>query len=401
MSKKENAAMLAAVFLFWFSVYTYPSFLQDYCMQHLGAGAFMVGMITGSYGFTQMLLRIPLGILSDAVKKRKLFVMLGFGISALSAAGFLLVDGMRGNAAAVAALVFRGMAGVACSTWVTFSVLYTASYRREEVPAAMSRLMLPQFGSQVVAMLLGSQMAQRMGAASAFLMALASAILGIIALSQVRDVPPEGGPLTLRSVAKIAMDRDLMLGTVLSMVMHLVVWATVLGFVQNWARDVLQLSTGELGYLSVMYLVPNTLLSRFSGDHLTRRFGRRAVLMTGFFAMALACALYPHTVDLWSLMGAQALMGAGIGLILPLTMSAAIQNIPGDKRSTAMGVHQAVYGVGMFLGPVLAGAIVAGGTVLQDGVMVATGGYIANFYVCFAISLAGAAMTFLSFRKKG
>ena len=77
--KRNEGLLLATVFLFWFSVYTYPSFLTTYAVDGLGATKVMAGMIVGSYGLTQMALRVPLGILSDVLKRRKPFVMLGFG----------------------------------------------------------------------------------------------------------------------------------------------------------------------------------------------------------------------------------------------------------------------------------------------------------------------------------
>ena len=36
-------------------------------------------------------------------------------------------------------------------------------------------------------------------------------------------------------------------------------------------------------------------------------------------------------------------------------MSLAIRHFPGDRRSTAMGCYQAIYGIGMFVGPILVG----------------------------------------------
>ena len=82
--KKNERYLLSAVFLFWFSVYTYPSFLTTYVTDTLGAAKVLAGTIVGSYGLTQMILRIPLGIMSDVLKKRKLFVMIGFVLSIIS-----------------------------------------------------------------------------------------------------------------------------------------------------------------------------------------------------------------------------------------------------------------------------------------------------------------------------
>ena len=56
--------------LFWFSMYTYVPVLTSY-IESLGASHKMAGTIVGSYGFVQMILRIPLGILSDRMHKKR------------------------------------------------------------------------------------------------------------------------------------------------------------------------------------------------------------------------------------------------------------------------------------------------------------------------------------------
>ena len=64
MKKSASGTRLyqAAVMLFWFSQYTYVPHLSAY-LKDLGASLTLIGIVTGSYGFTQMLARIPLGIL--------------------------------------------------------------------------------------------------------------------------------------------------------------------------------------------------------------------------------------------------------------------------------------------------------------------------------------------------
>ena len=403
--KRNEGLLLAAVFLFWFSVYTYPSFLTTYAVDGLGATKVMAGMIVGSYGLTQMALRVPLGILSDILKRRKPFVMLGFGLSILASAGLAAVAMAAGRenvpqGLAFAALIFRGMSGMTAATWVNFSVLYAASYQGDQVAAAMSRIVVPQCGSQIVAMLLGAQLAGRLGEVYAFLLATAAGAAGLIVMAGVREQRPTGEPMTLRGFAAVARNRQLIAGTLLATIYQLVVWATVQGFVQNWARDVIGLTTAQLGYLSVANLLPNTVLSRFSGTVFTRRFGRRAVLVAGFALLAVACGLYPRTASLASLLAVQALLGSGVGLIMPLTMSSAIESVPNEKRGAAMGIYQAVYGLGMFLGPVLAGSVIERFSATVAGEINAVPGYVANFYVAMGIAVIGGALAVLVTRGK-
>jgi MFS family permease len=251
-------------------------------------------------------------------------------------------------------------------------------------------------------MLLGSQIAGHFGEFWALLLATAGGVAGLIVMSQVKEQRPTGEPMTVKGFLEVAKNRELITGTVLATVYQLVVWATVQGFVQNWARDVIGFTTAQLGYLSVANLLPNTILARLSGTVFAPKFGRKTVLVGGFVFIAAACFLYPYTRSLVSLLAVQALLGAGVGLIVPLTMASAVETIPNAKRGAAMGIYQAIYGLGMFLGPVIAGAVIErfSGGAATDTIPVQ--GYIANFYVAMAMALAGGvlALIFTSNKKK-
>ena len=42
------------------------------------------GLVMGAYGLSQMILRIPLGVLSDPMRRRKPFILLGFAFDGLA-----------------------------------------------------------------------------------------------------------------------------------------------------------------------------------------------------------------------------------------------------------------------------------------------------------------------------
>ncbi len=50
-------------------------------------------------------------------------------------------------------------------------------------------------------------------------------------------------------------------------------------------------------------------------------------------------------------------MGFANGLCFPVLVAMAIQRVDEAHRTTAMGIHQAVYAVGMFAGPWIGGVI--------------------------------------------
>jgi MFS family permease len=57
------------------------------------------------------------------------------------------------------------------------------------------------------------------------------------------------------------------------------------------------------------------------------------------------------------LFAAQALLGFASGMLAPLLMGMSIEKVGDSERATAMGLHQAVYAIGMFAGPWLSGEL--------------------------------------------
>ena len=58
-----------------------------------------------------------------------------------------------------------------------------------------------------------------------------------------------------------------------------------------------------------------------------------------------------------AIFGAQVVLGLSQGVGYPLLMGLSIRYVVQDNRTTAMGLHQAVYSVGMFGGPWLSGIL--------------------------------------------
>ena len=87
MEKRDNNRRLLfyiVVSFFWFSLYAYVPYVTPYA-DYLGTSMRLMGLIAGAYGLTQMIIRFPLGIFSDRLRRRKIFVQLGIAFAALSA----------------------------------------------------------------------------------------------------------------------------------------------------------------------------------------------------------------------------------------------------------------------------------------------------------------------------
>ena len=113
----------------------------------------------------------------------------------------------------------------------------------------------------------------------------------------------------------------------------------------------------QTGLLTTLSTLPGILASAMSGSVFVRKYGESKTVTFGFLALALSCAVIPSITNLNLLYLSQMVGGFARGSIFSLLMSLSIQSVESHKRATAMGFFQAIYGLGMFLGPILVGII--------------------------------------------
>ncbi len=336
--------------LFWGSIYAYMSFLTPFA-QSVGASAGLAGLIVGSYGFVQMVLRIPVGLWSDRLRRRKPFVCAGAIASTLAAAGMFLWPTPGGL------LMFRAFAGIAAAAWVPITVLFSSYFPPQDAPAAMGKLNAFNTLGVMSASLLGAQTAQRAGHGSAFLL---GAFLGLsalgIAVFLVENRPTQMPGQGAKALVGVALTPSLLAVAGLALAHQIVNMGTSGSFTQSWAKE-LGASTAMLGWLTICSGAPNMLMALLGGAYLVRRCRPSQLVLCGMAAICAAIALIPHCKSMPGLLAAQTLQGLGSGLTMPMLMSLAIVRIPQQKRGVAMGVFQSIYALGMFIGPVLSGRL--------------------------------------------
>lgn len=397
MKRSTLLLFLTATALYWFSLYTYPVLLSGYAASALGAAPAMVGGIVGSYGLVQTLLRTPLGFASDRLRRRKPFIALGMALSTLAALGLWLA---RSPLAAMAA---RGAAGAAAASWVTFSVLFAgyaasspakpgASRPRGGV-RAMGILSAVMGGAQLLGTQAGGLLARAADTRAAFLLAAAVGGLGMAVSFLITDVRPTAPTVRPRALLTVIRSRSLLVSSLLSILHQVIMWSTLYGFSPQWAKDALGADPSQLALLSTLHLAPNVLFCWLTGAALVPRLGSRRVAALGFAFMAISCLGMPFTTAFGQMLALQALSGLGVGCIVPTTLALCIRDTPPERQGMAMGLYQSLYGIGMFLGPVLAGALVSAASPVVDGVAQLTDGYRANFFAMAAVGALGAALS--------
>lgn len=336
---------------FWFTQYSITSYINDE-LGRMGATATFMGEVGALYGLTQMLVRVPLGMLADWHGRQKPYIILGCALSALGMIGYLLWYTPNSFK------VMRGVAGLASASWVSFTVLFGSYFSFEEGPRRISQLnTFNQLGRLIAYVLIGGAVA-RWGVGIAFWI---GALVGLLTLTTsffIHEGPRrEGEPLKLRDFALVAKDKHLMYCSVLGVLTQVIAFSTYYGFNVNLAKR-LGASSASLSLLSLSVVVPAVLFNYLGSGLLMKRYRPKVLITAGYLAAALYCVLAPLCQTLIQLYAIHILAGIASAFTFGLLLGQSVKTVPSQLRTAGMGFFQSVYGLGMAAGPWILGKII-------------------------------------------
>ena len=337
-----------AVGLYWVSLYLYVPTLPVYAQTKTSDLA-LIGAILAQYGLWQAVVRFPLGVLSDWLGKRRPFIFLGFLLAGLGA-------WLMGSSAGIqGVLIGRAVTGLAAASWVVLVVAFSSLFPPQEAVRATALLTLVNSVSRMLATGITGKLNELGGYSLAFMLAAAVAGLAILVYAPVREERLERKFPSFGGTGRLITRRDVLLPSLLNTLVQYASWATTFGFIPILARQFGATNTTQ------SVLVSMNLAVGIAGNLLTtalvKRIGSLRLVLMGFFALVVGIALLWGAGSLIWIYAAQFFIGLGMGFSYPALMGMSIEHVEGAQRSTAMGLHQAVYAIGMFGGPWLSGIL--------------------------------------------
>ncbi|MFH1084282.1 MAG: MFS transporter [Chloroflexota bacterium] len=339
---------VVAVFLYWTALYLYVPTLPTY-VQSKSDSLAMVGVVLSMYGLWQALIRLPLGIVSDWVGRRKPFILGGFLLAGLGAAVMGLADDVTGL------LIGRAITGLAAGTWVPLVVLFSSLFPREESVRASSLLTTVGTIGRVLATGVTGSLNNLGGYSLAFLLAAGAAVVAVLIVLPSREAPRPPKRPSLASIGRLIARRDVLLPSLLSALAQYANWAATYGFIPILASQL-----GATGVTQSILLSLNLglmALGNLMATAVAKRIGAQRLVYLSFVLlfMGLGGAALANSLTLIFL--AQVCIGLSQGVNYPVLMGLSIRHVDDAQRTSAMGLHQAVYAVGMFAGPAVSGVL--------------------------------------------
>ena len=272
--RRPAQTLYAVTFLFWVAQYCYSAYINPE-LERMGATATFMGLVGGVYGFTQLALRIPLGLAADRLGRQKLFIVLGCALALVSALGMYLFYTPMGF------LVFRALSGVSSASWVCFTVLYSRYFPAGESSGRIAQLNMSNQSGRLLCFVLVGLAVSRWNVGASFLLSALGALAAFVLSLRVADRPTEHKATTLADFLSVMKERDLVVCSLLGALGQMVAFSTMFTFASN-VQKALGVDNAMLSYLNVALLVANVGANLVLGRMLLQGRDPRRMLCVGF-----------------------------------------------------------------------------------------------------------------------
>jgi MFS family permease len=322
----------------------------------LGADPPLVGLVMAASTLTGVVLKLPAGVLSDRVGRRRLLV-------ASSAIFAVLPFGYLGISTLSALVALRFVHG---SATAIFSPVASASVA-DLAPAARRGAWMSSYSTaQGTGQVLGPLMAGYLIATGDFSRAFwIAGIIGIAAALIVARLPRAFGtdgprvprPLCMHAIVDAIANR-LVLLTSAAQAAQFVLHGTLNAFVPLYGADVLRLTSVELGWSFGLQTI-TTLAVRPLMGAVSDRIGRRGIIVTGLLVSVSGVLALSMAASFLTMVAAIVTYATGAAVTTAATSAYITDITPRERYGAAHGVFGTIYDVGDALGPLLAGILVA------------------------------------------
>ena len=347
--KKYIALAIGIIILYYSSIYVYTPNLSIYA-QSLGATVILLGIMGGAYGLLQALLRIPAGIYSDRIQKKKIFIVVGMGLNLVSALILLT--------ARTSSLLILGrlMAGASLVSWVIFIALFISYFPPKKASIASGILMASNSGGQMLGTGVGGALYHSLGPLAPFWFAVIAGSVAFVLTLMVKETKSEAKPVKSSAILKLCMRKDMLVYSIVGFMISYAMLAGTFTFTPVIAARI-GADASDLGLMALAFTAMAALGSLMVGTVVKERHEKPTAVVT-VILMAVPCALTPLIDSFLPLCLLQVAFGLGKGLSFSVIVALASKSVPSDMQATAAGYLNTFASIGILVGPIITGFLI-------------------------------------------
>lgn len=343
--------MPAIIILFWFAQYVYIPFQTPY-LTILNISTTFIGIIVGAYGVSQMLFRLPVGMMADTVNKHKYFILAGCVSSGLASIFRIVLDSGTGY------LIANLFSGFASAMWISFMILYLSFYSPDKQQQGTGKIMYYNYLGILIAFIASTLLYDKMGMPFLCALGVIAGLLGAVLtlfLKEEKTQPAVAKP-SVSTLFKSLGKKTLIIFSLLTIAVKGIETTTTMSFTNQILKD-LGGSSLIIGCSSVIFMLSSVISSGIASKDICSKRPPLFWAVVGYACLIAYCVLVPIVSNIYIILVLQLLPGIPSGILFSFLTAEAMQDVQPEHKSTAMGFFQAVYAIGMTVLPIITGKI--------------------------------------------
>lgn len=344
---KKSFLLLIIVIFFWYAQYVYIPYQNPY-LASINISVNVIGMVIGGYGISQLLLRLPVGMLADLKKQHKFFIILG---SAL-AGGASCLRVLCPNA--IGFFIGNIISGFASATWISFIVLFVSFYPKPQASVATCKIIMANNLGIFLAFLSSTLLFKHYGMIFICILSIISGLIALILATQLRYPQRVTPALPPKMLLGIFCHYRLVFFAFLALIQQGIQMSTTMSFTNQIIVGVSD-NSSAIGIASMIYMLSAVFFAQFGTSYWRQRLPLAFWIVISFILLAMYCFLIPNAPTIYIIYLLQIIPGIATGILFSFLTSEAMKGVPNNMNSTAMGLFQAIYAIGMTLFPIIVG----------------------------------------------
>lgn len=378
----QTARLLLVIVLFWFTQYVYVPYTTPFLLAQKVSADF-VGLVVGFYGAIPFFTRLFVGIFSDKIGYYKPMIIVGCASAAVASLIRLYLPTGMGF------LIANIISGFSSSMWMCFILFHTKTLTKENLQKGMGYVLAACNGGILLGFFASATLYEHFGM---FLMCLLSVSGGTIStiISLSLKEPPNNNinPPKVSELLHVAYNKRLWFFSVIGMIQQGILMGTAMSFSNEVAHS-LGASAWQIGIMTMTMTASYTASNLLSSTHTAIKIGPGILMTLSQICMALYCVLMVTVDSVYALIPIQILLGTTGGFVFSWCSAEALSQIESYRRSTALGIFQSMFAIGMTAVPIVAGYLFAQTSSLNSA-----------FFFQALLAIAGALATAIYYARR-
>ena len=378
----QTARLLLVIGLFWFTQYVYVPYTTPFLLAQKVSADF-VGLVVGFYGAIPFFTRLFVGIFSDKIGYYKPMIIVGCASAAVASIIRLYLPTGMGF------LIANIISGFSSSMWMCFILFHTKTLTKENLQKGMGYVLAACNGGILLGFFASATLYEHFGMFLMCLLSVSGGTISTIISLSLKEPPNQNiNPPKVSELLHVAYNKRLWFFSVIGMIQQGILMGTAMSFSNEVAHS-LGASAWQIGIMTMTMTASYTASNLLSSTHTAIKIGPGILMTLSQICMALYCVLMVTVDSVYALIPIQILLGTTGGFVFSWCSAEALSQIESYRRSTALGIFQSMFAIGMTAVPIVAGYLFAQTSSLNSA-----------FFFQALLAIAGALATAIYYARR-